>query len=113
MEQKKPSMENSRSTEGADGEASSSNGSKCFLITKLAELPERTLLDETELADVLKVTPRTIRRMVDRFELPPPVPLAGHSVWMAGKVLDYIEESLDVAKDDATGDRERIKNYEP
>ena len=60
-------------------------------ITGLAEVPAKTLLDETALAKVLQVSKRTVRRMVGRFELPPPIKLRGRSMWFAGKVLDYLE----------------------
>ena len=44
------------------------------IIDSLALMPEKTLLDESCLA-ALHVSPRTIRRMVARLELPPPVQL--------------------------------------
>jgi len=61
----------------------------------LAKLPEKALLDETALAAAFGVTPRTVRRMVGRHEIPPGVPLAGKTVWMAGKVLAFLEAKLD------------------
>lgn len=62
-----------------------------FLTTKLAELPAGSLLDERSLAEVLEVSPRTLRRMVARFEVPPGVKLGARKVWTAGEVLAYIE----------------------
>lgn len=61
-----------------------------FVITSLAELPEGSILDETALASALKVSTRTLRRMVARFEVPPGVKLGGRKVWIAGKVLEYL-----------------------
>ena len=49
------------------------------IITELATLPDKALLDERALAEALGVTKRTIRRQVGRYELPPPVKLAGRS----------------------------------
>lgn len=63
----------------------------------LARLPERTLLDEKAMAEAFGVTPRTIRRMVGRHEIPPGVALAGKTVWMAGRALSHIEENLEKA----------------
>ncbi len=63
-----------------------------LLIDDLARLPEKAIVDEKRLATMLRVTTRTIRRMIDRLELPPPVRMRGRSVWFAGLVLSYIEE---------------------
>jgi predicted DNA-binding transcriptional regulator AlpA len=72
-----------------------------MLIHSLAALPGRSILDEAKLAHLLGVTTRTIRRMVGRFELPPPVSLGGKSVWMAGRVLDHIEAVADRRQQEA------------
>lgn len=61
------------------------------IVTRLAELPDRALLDERALAHVFGVTKRTVRRMVGRYELPPPVRLAGRATWQAGQVLRWFE----------------------
>ena len=82
---------------GTPAAVESGNG---VLITSLAELPERTLLDESALANALRVTKRTVRRMVSRFELPPPIPFAGRSTWQAGRVLAWFEARAErVARD--------------
>ena len=62
------------------------------ILTDLAQLPEKALLDESALAQALRVTKRTIRRMVARYELPPPVRFGGRSTWLAGGVLGWFEE---------------------
>lgn len=61
------------------------------VIVGLAELPERAILDERALAAALGVSKRTVRRMVGRFELPPPISFSGRSVWQVGKVLGWFE----------------------
>ena len=80
-------------------------------LSELAELPARTIVDERRLADLLKVTGRTIRRMVRRNELPPPVPLAGRSCWVAGKVLAHIEAAADRAAQEAEREAARIRRF--
>ena len=82
-----------------------------FLMDALALLPAKTILDETRLAGVLGVTPRTIRRMVSRFELPPPVSLAGRSVWLAGRVIAYIEAAAERAERAAKERARKISEY--
>ena len=79
------------------------------IMRVLAELPHNTILDEARLAHLLHVTPRTVRRMVGRFELPPPVSLGGKSVWMAGRVLDYIDSAAERRQREAERQARRFR----
>lgn len=79
------------------------------LITGLADLPAKALLDEDVLAQVLGVSKRTIRRMVARFELPPPIALAGRSTWIADRVLAHIEARAERAARKAELEARRIE----
>ena len=83
------------------------------LIDSLARLPEKAILDESRLAAALQVTSRTIRRMVDRLELPPPVQLGGRSIWMVGRVLAHIESALETAEREAAKEHRRIGRLSP
>ena len=74
---------------------------KGAVLDELAKLPEKAILDEAALAKALHVAPRTLRRMVNRWQLPPPVPLGGRSVWFAGRVLAHIEAAAIRAEKDA------------
>ena len=67
------------------------------VITKLADLPERAMLDETALADALGITKRTVRRMVGRYELPPPIRFGGRATWQAGAILKWFEARAEKA----------------
>lgn len=84
-----------------------------LLIDALALLPEKAILDEARLASILQVTPRTIRRMVSRFELPPPVRLAGRSVWFVRHVLAHIEAAADGAQEEVKRLAGRIRKITP
>lgn len=79
------------------------------VVTRLAEVPERTLLDERALAEALGVTKRTVRRMVARYELPPPVRFAGRSTWQAGRVLAWFEVRAERAARVAVRDATRLE----
>ena len=79
----------------------------------MARLPEKALLNQEKLGEVLQVDPRTIRRMVARFELPPPTKLGGRAVWMAGRVVQYLEAAMAEAEKTAIKERERIKRLSP
>ncbi len=76
----------------------------------LAELPPAALMDENGLAAALAICTRTVHRMVARFELPPGIPLAGKSQWLAGRVLAWIERRAERAEKAAEAEEERIGN---
>ena len=77
-----------------------------FLGTDLAKLPREALLDQRSLAGALHVAPRTLRRMVIRFEIPPGIKVGARKIWLAGKVIEYLERrAQDLAS--SSGDNER------
>ena len=78
-------------------------------ITGLAALPGQTLVDEHALAQILSITTRTVRRMVTRHELPPPVPLAGRSTWVVARLLAHIEARAERAAQKAEREAQRIE----
>ena len=79
------------------------------IIAGLADLSPKTLLNEHAMASIFAVSQRTIRRMVVRFELPPPVALAGRSTWVAERVLDHIEARAEKAARKAEQESRRIE----
>jgi len=93
----------------SDADAMTDDSPKAgMMIDELARLPDRAILDEARLAGVFGVTPRTVRRMVDRFELPPAVPLAGRSVWLVGRVLAYLDSKAATAEQEAAQHARKI-----
>lgn len=78
-------------------------------ITALAQMLEKTMLDESALADALKLSKRTVRRMVSRHELPPPFRFAGKSTWLVGKVLAHIEARAERKAQDAERAAKRLE----
>jgi predicted DNA-binding transcriptional regulator AlpA len=83
-------MSESRSLPETDASVEPEGGTG-VVISALAKLPERAIVDERALADALHVSKRTVRRMVSRGELPPPVPFAGRSMWQVQAVLAWFE----------------------
>ena len=81
--------------DGGPGSAVSTQPETGLTLTTLAELPAGTLLDETALASALCVSTRTVRRMVDRCEIPAGVRLGARKVWFAERVLAYLQERAD------------------
>ena len=84
-----------------------------LLIDALANLPDKAIMDEARLARALRVTGRTVRRMVSRYELPPPIQLAGRSCWIAGRILRYIENAAERAERKAERDARRLRSMTP
>jgi len=72
-----------------------------FEIGELALMHPKTLLDKQRLAQLLAVTSRTIQRMVERSEIPPPITFRKRSFWMAGHVLRHIESQVEEAAKEA------------
>ncbi|HUS57224.1 MAG TPA: hypothetical protein VM141_01110 [Planctomycetota bacterium] len=91
------------------GEKADENGQDGLVLDTLARLPEKTMLDEAALAKALHVAPRTVRRMVARWQIPPAVTLGGRSVWFAGRVLAHIEAAAERAAKGAERDARRFR----
>ena len=84
-----------------------------LLVYELARLPEKTIMDESRLASIFQITPRTLRRMVQRAELPPPISLGGRSVWLSDRVLSYLNTAAELAEKEALSEFKRISKYSP
>ena len=66
-----------------------------FITTKLAEMPGDTLMDTAELAALLRVSSRTIRRMVYCGELPKGIKMGGRRLWLAGNLRGYLKDEAE------------------
>lgn len=78
------------------------------VLSALSVVPPSTLMTEDALAGALQINKRTIRRMVQRGELPPGVPFAGHKTWMAGRVLQHFEQRADKAAREAEKHQQKL-----
>lgn len=79
-------------------------------IENLATLPSNTILDERALAGHLKVSTRTIRRMVGRYELPPPVRFGGRATWQVGRILAWYSEMAEIREKKAKAAAQRLRS---
>lgn len=84
---------------------------KTGIITTLAKLPKEALLDEKAMAKAFNVCGKTIRRMTARYELPPPIRVGGRSLWIAGRVISWIEANAERLEKDAMKAVEKIRRY--
>lgn len=62
----------------------------------LGSLPPGTLITEDGLAGLLgKSCRKTVKRAVEKGELPRPVKLMGKNTWTAGTIIRYLEKRLE------------------
>lgn len=66
------------------------------IFTAFGTMPSSTVLSEDGLATIMgKNCRESIKRAVERGELPQPTKLMGKNCWTAGKIVAHIEASLD------------------
>jgi len=69
----------------------------CDICLELGELGDGALVFESGLARMFGKHAVSIRRAVERGELPPPTRLMGKPVWTAGAIRQHIEVRLESA----------------
>jgi hypothetical protein len=79
----------------------------------LGELKAGTVITEEGLAHLFQRHVVSVKRAVQRGELPPPCRLFGANVWTAGALIRYIESRLDQAAQEAERDAMRIQHLSP
>lgn len=78
------------------------------IIMELAELPPGAIVDENALALMFSHHVVTVKRAVQRGELPEPVRLFGKPSWTVKAILDHIENRLANARQEAKKEAERL-----
>ena len=96
-----------------EGEPAAPPPAKGVLIDGLAHLEAAALLDEERLAAILGVTARTVRRMVDRGELPASFRFGRRSTWLAGRIVQHLERAAQQAEEGAAAAAERYRAQRP
>lgn len=80
-------------------------------VTVLAELADDVLLDEDGMANAFHVVTRTIRRMVERYELPPPMRLASKNWWRVGNVRGWLNTRAEKGEKAARSYAEKVDAF--
>ena len=75
------------------------------VVAELGELKEGAVIFEEGLAHLFGRHPVSVKRAVERGELPPPTRLLGRSAWTVGAILRHLEGR----QEQATKERERIE----
>ena len=81
------------------------------VIVTLAALPPNAIVTEEGMAHLFDRHLVSVKRAVERGELPPPCQLFGSRVWTAGILISHIERRLEQAARDAQKDAKRIQSY--
>ena len=66
------------------------------VCTELGRLNDGTIVSEGGLARIFGKHPISIKRAVERGELPPPTKLMGKPVWTVGSIRQHIEQRLEI-----------------
>jgi hypothetical protein len=82
-------------------------------MTALAVLPAQTLISETKLAQMAGRHITSVKRAIQRGELPPPVPLLGANVWTVAAILAHINARLEAERQTAAQTARRIQHLRP
>jgi hypothetical protein len=83
------------------------------IMAALGEMKPGTIVTEEGLAQLFNRHVVSVKRAVERGELPPPCRLFGARVWTAGALIRYIEQQLDKAAQEAERDAQRMRHLSP
>lgn len=70
-------------------------------------------LTRTGMRMVFKCSERTLFRMVDRFEIPPPMSVAGRSAWMVGRLREWMAAAARSREEEAMREAKRLNVMRP
>ena len=80
------------------------------VIRELGELPAGAVISEQGLARIFDRHKVSIKRAVERGELPPSVRLFGEPVWTVKAILEHLGNRLEQAKKETEQLQKQIKN---
>jgi hypothetical protein len=83
------------------------------IMTALAVLPPQTLISVSKLAQMAGRHVTSVKRAVQRGELPPPVPLLGDNVWTVAAILEHISARLAAERAAAAQTARRMQHVRP
>jgi len=83
------------------------------IMTALAVLPPQTLISESKLAQMAGRHITSVKRAVQRQELPPPVSLFGTNVWTVAILLEHISARLETARQATAQTARRLQGLRP
>ena len=78
----------------------------------LGRFADGDLITKQELAQCLGCSDRTLQRMVERFEIPPPMTLGGRKVWIMGKVRAWFTDAAERREAEALKEAKRLRVFD-
>lgn len=78
------------------------------VIKALGDLPPDTLLTKQGLAEIFGLCTDSIRRAVERGELPPATQVCGKARWTVKSITNHIDALLEAAKQEAEAEAARL-----
>lgn len=96
----------------ADNNLKHDSDVECRIVDELAALPENALIPEKALAKIFSCSTTTIKRAVDRGELPKPVRMFGKPSWTAGGILRHVNARLETAQKQHDEEMQRMAMYD-
>ena len=88
-------------------------GNTCGVIAELGVLGTGAIVSEEGIARMFNRRPTSVKRAVERGELPPPCRLFGGNVWTVGAVVRHIEDRLQRAAKEMEALAEKVKRLSP
>ena len=95
------------------GEAEPDLGDLPGVWREFNELGQNTIVTEGAVAAILGKHLMSIRRAIDKQQLPPPVKLMDQRVWRLGAILDFIDGRLAAEQKDAEKLRRKVLEMAP
>ena len=78
----------------------------------LGRFADGDLITKQELGKCLGCSDRTLQRMVERFEIPPPMTLGGRKVWIIGKVRAWFTDAAERREAEALKEARRLRVFD-
>lgn len=83
------------------------------VIAELGKLGAGAVVTEQGLAGLFNRHESSVKRAVQRGELPPPVRMFGQNIWTAGVLVKHIEERLARAAKDTESTKRKFVELQP
>ena len=83
------------------------------IIALLGELKPNAVINEEGIASIFGRHTASVKRAVQRGELPPPTRLFGNNTWTVGTLVRHIEQRLEEAKKKADEVNRKIARLSP
>lgn len=87
------------------------NATDAAIVISLDRFSDNDYITKVGMTQIFRCSERTIQRMVERFELPPPTTMAGRKVWRAGKVKAWLAQADDRIEAEALKEAKRLRVF--